>query len=99
MCDKQFGVSQMALPEQDDEVTCAAGALLSYVAETQLADISYIKELSVYSGNHFLEIDINTRRNLELTETLRSREKRGSLLWVLDRTKSAMGARLFAQLG
>lgn len=94
LCDKQFGVSQMALPEQDDEVTCAAGALLSYVAETQLADISYIKELSVYSGNHFLEIDINTRRNLELTETLRSREKRGSLLWVLDRTKSAMGARL-----
>ena len=94
LCDKQFGVSQKALPEQDDEVTCAAGALLSYVAETQLTDISYIKELSVYSGSHFLEIDINTRRNLELTETMRSREKRGTLLWVLDRTKSAMGARL-----
>lgn len=94
LCDKQFGVSQMALPEQDDEVTCAAGALLSYVAETQFTDISYIKELSVYSGSHFLEIDINTRRNLELTETMRSREKRGTLLWVLDRTKSAMGARL-----
>ncbi len=84
----------------DDEVienrvlTSALGALLVYIADTQKTDISYIKELTVYNDGQYLEMDINTRRNLELIETMRSKEKKGSLLWVLDKTKTAPGARL-----
>ena len=70
------------------------GALLAYIAETQKTDISYINDLNVYSDGQYLEMDINTRRNLELTETMRTKEKKGSLLWVLDKTKTAPGARL-----
>ena len=72
----------------------AVGALLSYITETQKTDVSFVKELNVYSKGQFLEIDINTRRNLELVESMRTKEKKGSLLWVLDKTKTAMGARL-----
>ncbi len=93
-CDGQFGGEQTVESLHSDEAVCAAGALLSYVAETQLSDISYIKNLNVYSGGHYLEIDSNTRRNLEITETMRGKEKRGSLLWVLDRTSSSLGARM-----
>ena len=57
-------------------------------------EVSFVKEINVYSKEQYLDIDINTRRNLELTESMRSKEKRGSLLWVLDKTKTAMGARL-----
>jgi len=71
----------------------AIGALLDYIAETQKTDISYIRTLHVYFNGQYMEMDINTRRNLELCETMRQKEKRGSLLWVLDRTKTAMGAR------
>ncbi len=76
---------------------CALGGLLSYIAENQKGDISYIKDLNIYSDGQFLEMDINTRRNLELTETMRTKEKKGSLLWVLDKTRSAAGARLLRQ--
>ncbi len=93
-CDDQFGVLGAESLSRDDEITCAAGALLSYVAETQLSDISYIKELNIYAASGYLEIDMSTRRSLEITETMRSKEKRGSLLSVLDKTKSSLGARL-----
>ena len=76
---------------------CALGGLLSYIRETQKSDISYIKDLNVYSDGQFMEMDINTRRNLELTETMRTKEKKGSLLWVLDKTRTAAGARLLRQ--
>lgn len=79
---------------EDSAAIPALCALLSYLAETQKTDISYINKLSYYSNEQFLEIDVNTRRNLELCETMRSKEKKGSLLWVLDKTKTAMGARL-----
>ncbi len=82
---------------ENKPLVCALGGLLSYIAETQKSDISYIKDLSVYSDGQFLEMDINTRRNLELTETLRTKEKKGSLLWVLDKTRTAAGARLLRQ--
>ncbi len=75
----------------------ALGALLSYIEETQKKDISYIKELNIYLEGQYLELDINTRRNLELTQTMRTKEKKGSLLGVLDRTVTAAGARLLAQ--
>lgn len=72
----------------------AIGALLDYISETQKIDLSYINELSVYSESQYMEMDVNTRRNLELCETLRTKEKRGTLLWVLDKTRTSMGARL-----
>ncbi len=93
-CIDHFGIQKGEAASETEEIVRAAGALLSYVAETQLSDISYIKELNLYDGGHYLELDSNTRRNLEITETMRSKEKRGSLLWVLDRTSSSLGARM-----
>ncbi len=78
-------------------LVCALGGLLSYVKMTQKGDISYFRELNVYFDGQFMEMDINTRRNLELVETMRTKDKKGSLLWVLDRTKTAEGARLLRQ--
>ncbi len=91
---EQFGDGVPAGFEDAPAMAAATGALLDYVREMQRGDISYLKELFVYSDGQFLEMDINTRRNLELTETMRTKEKRGTLLWVLDHTKTAPGARL-----
>ncbi len=71
----------------------AAGALLLYLYDTQKSDLTQMNRLTPYIGGNFMLIDASSRRNLELTETMREKEKRGSLLWVLDRTKTAMGAR------
>ncbi len=76
----------------------AVGAALKYIADTQKCDISYLKSLNVYESSQFLEMDSSTRRNLELCETMLSKEKRGSLLWVLDKTSTSMGARLLRQM-
>ena len=73
---------------------CAVGALLQYIDETQKFDIRHISRLDVFYGGRYMEMDWTTRRNLELTESLRSGEKKGSLLWVLDKTKTPMGSRL-----
>ena len=78
----------------EPELVMAVGALITYINETQKSDVTFVKELNVYSRGQYLDIDINTRRNLELTESMRTKEKRGSLLWVLDKTETAMGARL-----
>ncbi len=78
----------------EPELIMSVGALLTYINETQKTDVTFVKELNVYSRGQYLDIDINTRRNLELTESMRTKEKRGSLLWVLDKTETAMGARL-----
>ena len=83
--------------EENRALICALGGILSYIREMQKSDISYIKDLTVYSDGQFMEMDLNTRRNLELVETMRTKEKKGSLLWVLDKTKSAAGARLLRQ--
>lgn len=72
----------------------AAGALLKYLYETQKNSLSHISSLRPYSTGKYMLIDSSTRRNLELVETLREKQKRGSLLWVLDKTKTAMGARM-----
>lgn len=77
----------------------AAGGLLGYLYETQKTDLKHIQRLARYSRGEYLELDVTARRNLELTRTIRSGDKRGSLLWVLDKTKTAMGQRfLRAQL-
>lgn len=71
----------------------AAGALLQYLYETQKTSLDHIRHINPYLTSKFMLLDSSSRRNLELTETLREKQKRGSLLWVLDKTKTAMGAR------
>ena len=72
----------------------AAGALLLYIDETQKFDVSHIGMPDEFIGGRYMELDWTTRRNLELTESLRNGEKRGSLLWVLDKTKTPIGSRM-----
>ena len=72
----------------------AAGALLQYLIDTQKTSIANLTALTPYSISKYMVLDSSTRRNLELCETLREKNKRGSLLWVLDKTKTAMGARM-----
>ncbi len=90
----QFGDSLREDITENRAIVCAVGGLLDYLIETQKSDLSYIKELQVFSEGQYLELDVHTRRNLELTETMRTKEKKGSLLWVLDRTKTSPGARM-----
>ena len=71
----------------------AAGALLQYLKETQKTSLAHMSRLTPYTTGKYMLLDSSTRRNLELCETLREKQKRGSLLWVLDKTKTAMGAR------
>ena len=71
----------------------ASGALLKYLEETQKNSLSHMSRLTRYATGNYMVLDSATRRNLELVETLREKQKRGSLLWVLDKTKTAMGAR------
>ena len=71
----------------------SAGALLQYLLETQKNDLSNLTHITPYTSGKYMMLDSSTRRNLELCETLREKQKRGSLLWVLDKTKTAMGAR------
>lgn len=73
--------------------TTAAGALLKYLYETQKNSMDHLSAIHPYTTGMFMVIDSSTRRNLELVETMREKQKRGSLLWVLDKTKTAMGAR------
>lgn len=80
--------------EDYESGTIAAGALLKYLYETQKNNLANMTSLQIYSTGKYMIIDSSTRRNLELVETLREKQKRGSLLWVLDKTKTAMGARM-----
>ena len=75
-------------------VVRAAGALLTTLRTVQKSELVHIRHLEYYLSGRFMELDLTARRNLELTETMRSKEKRGSLLWVLDKTATAMGGRL-----
>ena len=71
----------------------SAGAVMLYLRETQKTDLTHITKIIPYVSSKFMQLDSSTRRNLELTETLREKQKKGSLLWVLDKTKTAMGSR------
>lgn len=93
---KKFGV-QSALeagPSLDKYAVCAAGALLSYINDTQKTELSHINTIEALGEDKYMELDYVTLRNLELTANLRTGEKSGSLLWVLDKTGTPMGARL-----
>ena len=72
----------------------AAGGLLQTLQLLQKNDLPHIRNLEFYSGGRFMELDLEARRNLELCETMRSKDKKGSLLWVLDKTRTAMGGRM-----
>ena len=91
----QFGksIAQLGL-ESEPAVVSAAGALLSTLQDAQKNTLPHIRELEFYLAGRFMGIGLTARRNLELTETMRSKEKKGSLLWVLDKTGTAMGGRL-----
>ena len=92
----QFGVENPdALGIGDSPAAiCAVGALLSYLSDTQKTDLSHLGSLRVNAPGRHMELDIQTLRNLELVASSRTNEKRGSLLWVLDKTKTPMGRRL-----
>ncbi len=94
-----FGIADWqaaGLEEQPILIACIGG-LLSYLAETQKPILKNLNSLEVYHKGQYMELDLNTRRNLELSETMRAKEKRGSLLWVMDQTHTAMGSRLLRQ--
>ena len=76
----------------------AAGALLNYLYETQKNSLPHLTRITPYATGRYMIIDSSTRRNLELVETMREKQKKGSLLWVLDKTKTAMGARLLRNM-
>ncbi|MBO5317152.1 MAG: DNA mismatch repair protein MutS, partial [Oscillospiraceae bacterium] len=76
------------------QAVIAAGTLLQALIFVQKNELSHIRQLQYYSTGRFMELDLDARRNLELTETLRSKEKKGTLLWVLDKTHTAMGSRM-----
>ncbi len=95
LLEKHFhaNLSQLGLTGLNSAV-CACGALLSTLIRLQKNDCAHIRELQYYTSGRFMELDMDARRNLELTETMRSKEKKGTLLWVLDKTHTAMGGRM-----
>ncbi len=95
---KQFGktLAELELADKPETMQAVSGAI-RYISYAQKANLSYINKLSVYSVNEYMELDYATRRNLEITETMRDKSKRGSLFWVIDRTRTAMGRRKLRQ--
>ena len=94
LAEKQFAAGLEELPAGGERAIQAAGGLLAYLYETQKTDLGHIAVLTWLAEGQYMELDLTARRNLELTETLRTKEKKGSLLWVLDQTKTPMGRRL-----
>ena len=90
---EQFGNEADVLNDKPVLIS-TIGALLSYLKDTQKSGLERINHIELYSESQYMRLDYNTQRNLELTQTMLSKEKRGSLLWVLDKTKTAMGKRL-----
>ena len=89
-----FGKSVDELGLLTNVSVCALGGALSYLKEMQKTELSNIRQINYYTDEKYMRLDFAARRNLELIETMRNRDKRGSLLWVLDKTKTAMGKRL-----
>lgn len=83
--------------ERTGGITIATAAMLRYLFHTQKSSVSYIDRLNIYSVSDYMDMDMATRRNLELTETLRDKKRSGSLIGVLDKTRTSMGARLLKQ--
>ena len=94
LAEKQFQSGLDGLGAGEEAAVQAAGALLSYLYETQKTDLGHISHFTYYTTGQFMELDLTARQTLELTATMRGKEKKGSLLWVLDKTRTAMGGRL-----
>jgi len=90
---EKFGAEGFKWDEYDYSLNAAA-ALLEYLEQTQKVSLGHIRGINRYNSEEFMALDVSTRRNLELTETMREKSRKGSLLWVLDRTVTSMGARL-----
>ncbi len=93
---RHFAINDLAslgLHEEYKSGACAAGALMRYLSDTQKNALEHITSLRIYQSQDTMLLDRNTRRNLELTESIRSRNRKGSLLWLLDKTSTAMGGR------
>ena len=95
---ERFAALPAEFENDEDPALLAAGGLLSYVEETQKNNLANLSAINYYKDGQYLEIDINTRRNLELCETMRRAEKKGTLLWVLDKTKRRQVPDFFANL-
>ncbi len=95
LLERHFGatMSQLGLSGMSAAII-ASGALLQTLLTLQKNDLQHIRQLQYYTTGKFMELDLDARRNLELTETMRSKEKKGTLLWVLDKTHTAMGGRM-----
>lgn len=93
---KVGSIEGLGLKDMDD-AAIASGALIEYLTDTQMDALEQINDLHIYFRNEYMIVDSSTRRNLELTETMREKKKMGSLLWVLDKTKTAMGARMLRE--
>ncbi len=92
---KQFGKEAHVLGMKKDGLCITAvGAAISYIIKTQKTTINHINHVEYYLIEQFMDMDVSSRRNLEITETMRGRSKKGSLLWVMDKTSTAMGARM-----
>lgn len=90
----QFKENDVNSIKDKKEMVSSVGALLSYLKVTQITGYERINTFEVYNENQYMNLDYNTRRNLELTRTIMNKEKKGSLIWLLDKTKTAMGKRL-----
>ncbi len=90
---KIASLSDLSLFDADAAV-CALGASMDYLKSVQKTELENIRDINYYGESSFMRLDVSTLRNLELTETMRNREKRGSLLWVLDKTRTSMGKRM-----
>ncbi|SHJ47340.1 DNA mismatch repair protein MutS [Paramaledivibacter caminithermalis] len=91
-----YSVDSFGLQDRKHSIICI-GALLDYIYDTQKVPLKHIDKVNIYNHNNFMILDKFTRRNLELTETLRGKEKKGSLLWVIDKTCTSMGTRILKQ--
>lgn len=97
---KQFGENYENVYDLKGKnaIICSAGALFEYINETQKRTLQNINKISLVKNKSFMTIDLNTRRNLEISENNRDRKKYGTILWVLDKTKTPMGARLMRKM-
>ena len=96
LCEKHFKVATLSVfdAENLDDGICAVGALLEYLNETQKRTLSNINKIRVVKDNEYMHLDVNARKNLELTESMSTKKRKGSLLHVLDQTNTSMGGRL-----
>ncbi|MCL1858543.1 MAG: DNA mismatch repair protein MutS [Oscillospiraceae bacterium] len=89
--------SEIDVATTPDILIKSIGAIFDYLYETQKSDVLNVTEMNIYDKSVYMEIDLNTRRNLELVETMINKNKKGSLLWVIDNTRTSKGARTLKQ--